>query len=381
MRTEDLSRHGASLAERVSRQVDTTERLDMMLRQHRRQRITAFAMAAAAVIAVVVGAVLVFTNEGAPVVTQPPTTAPTEPQALPAQVFLVLRSDYTVDEATGSCRGSGPLEGIEESSLVSVWDESIDASPEDSPAIALPSGMEITASNQLAALLRLEGGSTACLFELPDLGHDISEYDHISLFPQSDPDVPGTMTVSGQRVVFTLGADPAEPGFESNPGVASDIPEEWQAELQTLRDSAGPGLIVGSVALWGDHHTPLASSQPFCTGAAQFADLEPGQAVIVTDQDGNVIGQTILRGSAFDAHEGCSLWFGVDVPPDMAVYLIAITEHAPVAFDRAVLDEFGWRIDLWSDPIQMQTVCVELEPESRPMTCVLLEPGQETRGG
>ena len=373
MRPEDMRRRGTALADRVRREVDTSARLGIMLRQHRRQRVTAIAVAAAVAVALFVGALLTFTTEEDPVVTEPPTTAPSSLRSLPVQVFMVLVGEYTVDPGSGSCEGSGPLAGIGSGSLVHVWDESEYPGPDEAPAVALPPGVEVASDEERAAYLLSSGENTGCVFEMPDLGFDIDDYGHISLFPESDPNVAISSRRFGQRVVFTFGAEPGDQAFEPT-GVASDRPEEWQAELQTLWDSAGPGRIVGSVALWGGHHTPLATSQPFCAGAARYESVQPGQSVVVADENGALAGESTLRGSAFDAHEGCSLWFGVDVPSNLSTYAIEIGNHPWVAFDRRTLDDFGWRINLWTDADQMQAGCVELEPGSRPMTCVLLEP-------
>ena len=61
-------------------------------------------------------------------------------------------------------------------------------------------------------------------------------------------------------------------------------------------------------------------------------------------------------------------------PPDLAVYMIEIGDHPAVTFDLSVLEECAWRVNLWSDDNQIRAACVEIEPEARPMTCVLLEP-------
>jgi hypothetical protein len=370
-----MRRHGAALAERVRREVNTSERLGVMLRQHRRQRMVAFAVAAAAVIVLAVSAVLIFSTEEAPVVSEPtPTTVSSGLQALPVEVFMVLVGDYTVDTADGSCEGSGRLAGIGAGSLVHIWDESAYPSPEKAPTIALPEGLEVAGDEEAASYLLSAGEDTGCVFALPGLEYDISDFEHVSLFPESDPNVVISSRIIGQRVVVTFGAEPGEPAFDQASGVASDVPEDWQAELQALWDSAGPGRIVGSVALWEGHHAPLTSSQPFCVGAARYAGIQPGQSVVVTDGNGAEVGETILRGSVYDGHEGCVLWFGLDVPRDLEVYTIEIGDHTAVTFGRSVLEEFGWRVNLWTDNDQIQTFCVEIEPEIRPMTCTLLEP-------
>lgn len=157
-------------------------------------------------------------------------------------------------------------------------------------------------------------------------------------------------------------------------GVASDIPEEWSAEIEALRDSAGSGRIVGFVSLGAETSTgpPASPSQPVCVGVGEFSDIQPGAVVKVLDIEGNEIGESVMRGSAYDGHHGCSLWFGVDVPTDLLDYQLAVAGHNPNHVDRATLDQFGWTINLWSDQPSMFANCEELEPDADPMTCLLL---------
>lgn len=157
--------------------------------------------------------------------------------------------------------------------------------------------------------------------------------------------------------------DRSEPALQpaSDPSaVASDIPEEWQAEIQALRASAGSGRLVGFVHLTGDTSSgvPLADSQPFCTGFGTFADIVPGAVVEVYGERGDPAGQGVLRGSAFDAHVGCVLWFGVDITESDS-YLLRIGRHETDPFDASWLDE---GVALWSSPESLEANC-ELIPD------------------
>jgi hypothetical protein len=209
MRPEEIRRRGVALAERVRVQVDPSERLEIMLRTHRRGRVASMAMATAAIVlAVVVGVFLLARVEEPPVITVPPTTVPStggELQSLPVEVFVVLDSAYNVDEATGACEGSGPLAGIGEGSAVHVFDEAVYESADDAPTITLPAGEEVTTDDPRSSFQLSRGDSAACVFTLPDLGYAVTDYDNISLFPESDPNVSSSMNVRGQRIVYTFG--------------------------------------------------------------------------------------------------------------------------------------------------------------------------------
>lgn len=211
MRPEEIRSRGTALAERVRDHVDPGERLDIMLKTHRKRRIAAYALATA-MVAATVAAVFLLTREAEPpVITVPPTPPPTtvgELASLPVEAFLVLESAYTVDEATDTCAGSGPLAGIEEGSSVHVHDESVFDSADDAPTIALPAGVETTEGDSLSSLLLSRDDVAVCVFVLPDLGYDIADYEHISLFPASDPNVAVGMRINGQRVIFSFTDSP-----------------------------------------------------------------------------------------------------------------------------------------------------------------------------
>jgi len=211
MRPEEIRRNGAALAERVRNRVDPQERFEVMLRAYRRRRVASLALATALVVAVVMGAFMLTRLGEAPVITVPPTTPPStvgELRSLPVEVFMVLEGAYTLDETTGACEGSGPLAGIEEGSSVHVHDESMFESADEAPTITLPAGSEITEAEPRSSFL-LSGDEVAvCVFVLPDLGYDIADYEDISLFPATDPDVSRGTAVSGQRVIFRFEDSP-----------------------------------------------------------------------------------------------------------------------------------------------------------------------------
>ena len=376
MRPDEMLRRGVALAERVRREVDTTLRLDLMLQRRRRSRVAVIAAAAVAVGVLIVGSLWLTAAEDAPVVTEPPTTLPrttVDLQSLPVEAYMVLLSDFTVEAGTGVCEGSGPLAGVRAGSGVEVIDT---AAGETDSVIALPAGEEVTSADERAAFLLPDGVTAACVFTLPDLGYDTDEYADVTLLPESDPDIATGATIRGRRVVFRFGDIPGDAGLEPAPGVVSDDPAIWQTELTTLRDSAGPGRIVGFINLAAPHSSgaPTSPDQPVCVGIGPFRDIVPGAPVVLGDGDGNTLAETMLRGAAFDGPIGCSLWFGVDVASEPSVYLIGLGDHPPVTFGHAELEAVSWQLNIWSSADHMRTNCVEVADESQPMTCVVLEP-------
>lgn len=209
MRPEEIRSRGAGLAERIRDQVDSQERLEMMLRAHRRGRIASFALATAIVSAVLVGIFVLARSGEPPVISVPPTTPPStagELGSLPVEVFIVLEA-YTA-EASGACEGSGPLAGIGEGSRVQVLDESDAGTDGEVATITLPAGAEITEADPSSSFLLAGDGSPGCVFALPDLGYDIADYEFISLVPDTDPEVARSTALSGQRVIFRFHDSP-----------------------------------------------------------------------------------------------------------------------------------------------------------------------------
>lgn len=140
-------------------------------------RLTGYALVGAATTAVLVGigvgAVLQATPE--------PTT----------EVVLIL-ADYTVDETTGGCSGSGELSEVVEGSRILLIEFS---NGKEVGSLVLPTGTE---------------ENTGCVFELGDpLGLSPTEYgEMIGLVPESgDPNVAISTNLEGHRVIITMGID------------------------------------------------------------------------------------------------------------------------------------------------------------------------------
>ena len=156
-------------------------------------------MAAAAIIAVLVG---VFALSRA--VSEPPViTEPTPPtieglSPLPVEVFLVLANDYEVDAATGTCSGSGEVSEVAEGASVSIVDPS---GGEEVASITLPLGVEIT-GDATPSYLVAAGAESGCLFTLGELDLPVSDFD---LLLPGDPNTSMGNTRSGQRQVIVVG--------------------------------------------------------------------------------------------------------------------------------------------------------------------------------
>jgi hypothetical protein len=108
----------------------------------------------------------------------------------PAEVLLVL-DVYTVEGTTGKCSGAGELAGVVEGSELLLLDYSeASGRPTEVGSVVLPEGME---------------GGGGCRFELGNpLGLPVTGYESIDFFPDSDPGVPYSMSIEGNRVMVNL---------------------------------------------------------------------------------------------------------------------------------------------------------------------------------
>jgi hypothetical protein len=108
----------------------------------------------------------------------------------PAEVLLVL-DEYTVEDATGLCSGAGALAGVVEGSellLLELPEGS--GRPAEMGSVVLPKGFE---------------GGGRCMFELGSpLGLPVAGYERIDFLPESDPGVPYTVSLEGNRVIVNL---------------------------------------------------------------------------------------------------------------------------------------------------------------------------------
>jgi hypothetical protein len=328
----------------------------------------------AVAIAILVGVLLL--RPGTPDSIVAPAAATTAAASLEAPgVHLVLRAQFVVDESSATCRGSGDLEGVGEGAIVEVHD---DFQPVRStiPTLTLPGGVVVAASDDRGGLLVPPGDDAACVFDLPPLGYALADHERVALSVVAAADAPLAMVISGNDVVYTLGRRPFDPVRDlSADGVADPDPEVWTAEIEFLRGSASPGRIFGMILLGGESTgAPTSPAQPVCVGVGAFGDIRPGGPVVVSDGTGATVGEDILRGATFDAHHGCGHWFAVDVPADLDTYTIAIADHPGVVLEQAALEDVGWRVDLWSDPMSAQVNCVEADEPRLPMMCLAIEP-------
>ena len=138
-------------------------------------RLTGYALVGAATTAVVVGIGVGAVLQAVP----EPTT----------EVVLIL-ADYTVDETTGGCSGSGELSEVVEGSRILLIEF---ANGTEVGSLVLPTGTE---------------ENTGCVFELGDpLGLSPTEYFEIDFAPESDPNVTTGTNLEGHRVIITMGID------------------------------------------------------------------------------------------------------------------------------------------------------------------------------
>ena len=215
MRPDEMRRHGAALAERVRREVDTSVRLDLLLRRQRRSRVVGFAAAAVAVLVLVVGTLWLTGVEDSPVVDQPPTPAPSttiDQRSLPVEVYIALLDEFVVEsEALAHCTGTGIHAGIGVGSEVSVIDDRPDQAPRVvAEAVIGDTGALIDAAR--VDQLGLPAGQSACLFEVTTIPVAVEEVGSLRIGGESWPP-PGGFEAgasrAGQQFVFySRGASP-----------------------------------------------------------------------------------------------------------------------------------------------------------------------------
>jgi len=197
MTPEEIRVRGVALADRVSRQVDTEQRFRLLAKARRTSQRLGYALAAAVVVAVVIGVSFLLTVSDTPVVTQPPppTTVDAGLRLLPVEVWVVILDSYTVDADTGECTGTGEVSGVVEGSNVLFLDES---SAVELTSVPLPAGTEVLQGEEPLLLLPL-GHDAGCVFELGDPG--VTNFD---VRFASDPNIGISSNSSGQRLVVRL---------------------------------------------------------------------------------------------------------------------------------------------------------------------------------
>lgn len=199
MNHDDFTRHGTDLLQRVQQQVDAPKRLRQLGGRQRNTRVAFAAVAAAVVLFVALLGGLWWLSDDIAPADQPGTT--TTLRALPVEASIVLLSQFTVDEATGTCSGEGDFTIFVAASEVRFVDE---LSLNIVETFQLPEGSVIGA----AEVARLGGSpvsSDACRFSL-STGFAIDDFDGRILDAGFDPD-PGSDVNIGQRITFFYGGE------------------------------------------------------------------------------------------------------------------------------------------------------------------------------
>lgn len=212
----ELNARGTALAERVRFQVDTDAHLQQILKDKPKRLVLQVATAAAVIIAVLAGVALLRAAPGPPVATAPETTTTTLAlRPLPVDIYVVLLADYTVDEANGTCSGTGPLAGVFEGSSMRLVYNDPDFAPDleqedtrvEVAAMSLPAGTEMT--REAGPPFLFPAGSDAaaheagCVFTLSHPGIDL---DNVDIVAGVDPSIGASTMTSGQRLITWIGA-------------------------------------------------------------------------------------------------------------------------------------------------------------------------------
>ncbi len=161
---------GIDLVERVSASIDVPARLDRLHGRHRHRTVTMALAGGVAVIGLIaVMALLGRLPDTAPVAPAAPladTTRLLQPQntSLPVTVYVALLDEFTVDEATAHCTGTGAHVGAADGSLVRLFDTTDSTRRLVTQKLLDEIGALIDPAR--VAALGLPSTSPACLFEL-----------------------------------------------------------------------------------------------------------------------------------------------------------------------------------------------------------------------
>jgi len=201
---DDFRNEGIALAERVRAQVDTREGLDRLHGRGRRSRATLAVAAAAAMIAVIVGTVVLVRPPSQPVGGPLPTTS------LPLTVYMALLDEFVIeDEALGHCTSTGLHAGLgpgREGALV-------DEAGADVETFTIGEAGELIDPGRAQAL-GLPTTDQACLFRLVTTSIDIAriggEIPRIGVeeWPLAEVFEAGSSRVGQQFVYYSRGEEP-----------------------------------------------------------------------------------------------------------------------------------------------------------------------------
>lgn len=147
---------------------------------------------------------------------------------------------------------------------------------------------------------------------------------------------------------------------------------EFMIEISELVASAGEGTLAALVHLGESSGPPTSPGQPVCVGAGAFVAIQPGAAITISAEGADPV-EVELRGSAYDGHLGCALWFGAELDETATRHTIAIADHPPIEVTTAELDEAGWILELWDDETSYDLYCQERIDDYEPGVCRVLE--------
>ena len=121
-----------------------------------------------------------------------------------AGVYLIL-PEYTVEEVTGECSGSGELSAVVEGSQVFLLDADFVGHFTEGVPIVLPTGTEIVKGEDPDYLQYPSEENTGCLFELGNpLGMTPAEYGASNFHHESNPLIEGSGEIEGDRVIVIM---------------------------------------------------------------------------------------------------------------------------------------------------------------------------------
>jgi hypothetical protein len=106
-------------------------------------------------------------------------------------------------------------------------------------------------------------------------------------------------------------------------------------------NSGGPAkaTVTGSFVL-----TDSDTARARCVGQGGYADISPGVAVILTNEDGKILGSTILGEGKADTSTGtCTYSFSIrGVSESSAQYAVEVSHRGKVVNSRADMAANGW---------------------------------------
>jgi serine/threonine-protein kinase len=85
-----------------------------------------------------------------------------------------------------------------------------------------------------------------------------------------------------------------------------------------------------------------------CIGQGGYSDISPGVPVILTNQDGKILGSSALGSGVADSSAGtCTYTFTIpDVPEDQSQYAIEVSHRGKVVNSKSDMAANGWKFGL-----------------------------------